>query len=223
MMRRMLMTCFLCVAGLQAGAQTIEMPDTPARTKMVCFGDSITKRGYGAIIGEALDVDTVMAGVAGNSTAQALRRMSKDVLAHKPDLVVIFFGTNDLRVDAPRVYVTVADYIKNLETMIDACRQGGADVVLCTLPPINQETFFSRHEKKIYDDAGGLTQMIADYRAAALKVGVERKVPVVDLNQLLLKTPEWMSHDGVHPSSEGTAIIADHIGAVVRSLLKEDA
>lgn len=221
MNKRTFITFFLCAAGLQALAQPVEALDKTARTKVVCFGDSITKRGYDAIIGKTLNVDTVMAGVAGNSTAQALRRMSKDVLEQKPDIVVIFFGTNDLRVDAPRVYVTVEDYIKNLETMIDACTEQGADVVLCTLPPINQEVYFSRHEKEIYEDAGGLAQLIADYRAAALKVGAERKLPVVDLNQLLAETPEWMSHDGVHPSSKGTAIIADHIGKAVATLLKE--
>jgi lysophospholipase L1-like esterase len=223
MMKQMLIAFLMCAIGLLAVAKAAETQVTTARTEVVCFGDSITKRGYDAIISKTWDVDTVMAGVAGNSTAQALRRMSQDVLEHNPDIVVILFGTNDLRVDAPKVYVTVDDYKKNLETMIDACTQQGAEVILCTLPPINQEIYFSRHEKKIYDDAGGLTQMIADYRAAALQVGADRKVPVVDLNQLLLKTPQWMSHDGVHPTSEGTAIIAAHIGQAVATLLKKDA
>jgi lysophospholipase L1-like esterase len=223
MIKPVLMTFLVCAIGLSAVAQPVELPEQPARSKVVCFGDSITKRGYDAIIGKTLNVDTVMSGVAGNSTAQALRRMSRDVLEHNPDIVVIFFGTNDLRVDAPRVYVTVDDYIKNLGIMIDACAQQGADVILCTLPPINQDVYFSRHEKQIYDAAGGLTQMIADYRAAALKVGADRSVPVVDLNQLLLKTPQWLSRDGVHPTTEGTAIIADHIGRAVASLLKKDA
>jgi len=192
------------------------------RTKVVCFGDSITKRGYTPIMGDLLDVDTVMAGVAGNSTAQALRRMSKDVLAHEPDVVVIFFGTNDMRVDAPRVHVPVDQYQQNLETMIKACTEIKAQVVLCTLPPIKQEVYFTRYDKTFFDAAGGLTDMIADYRKVALDVAGHRNLSVVDLNQLLLQTPEWMHRDGVHPSPGGNRIIAEHIAKAVGPMLGED-
>lgn len=142
----------------------------PAKAKVVCFGDSITKRGYHEILAETLDVETIMAGVAGNSTAQALRRMQRDVLDHQPDIAVIFFGTNDLRADAPRVYVSLKDYEKNLETMIQKCDSIGAKVVLCTLPPINIDKFFTRHETELFDKEGGLDKMIEDYRDVAIKV-----------------------------------------------------
>ncbi|MGJ8655380.1 MAG: SGNH/GDSL hydrolase family protein [Akkermansiaceae bacterium] len=193
--------------------------DEPPKTKVVCFGDSITKRGYDQILAKALNVDTVMSGVAGHSTAQALRRMQKDVIDHNPDIVVIFFGTNDLRVDAPRVYVTLKDYKNNLETMIKASEKAGAKVVLCTLPPINIEKYFTRHEKDLYEKQGGLEKMINNYRHAAIEVSEKHKVPLVDLNQELKKTPKWMSPDGVHPSQTGTRIIAELIIAKVKPLL----
>ncbi|MGJ8654437.1 MAG: SGNH/GDSL hydrolase family protein [Opitutaceae bacterium] len=206
------MTCALL--PLTASANT-----KAENTKVVCFGDSITKRGYHEILGETLNIETVMAGVAGNSTAQALRRMQQDVLDHNPDIVVIFFGTNDLRADAPRVYVTLKDYEKNLNTMIQKCAEIDAKVVLCTLPPINAEKFFTRHETELFDKEGGLEEMIENYRDVAIKVAKHQGIPLVDLNTELAKQPEWMSHDGVHPSKEGTRIIARLITEKVKLLL----
>lgn len=200
----------------QSSVKTIAV-DTK-KMKVVCFGDSITKRGYHKLLGEKLAVNTVMAGVAGNSTAQALRRMQRDVLDHDPDIVVIFFGTNDLRIDADKVHVNLKDYQTNLETMIHKSRKIGAKVVLCTLPPINIETYFTRHDKQLYQKAGGLPKMIAAYRDVAIKVAKKHTVPLVDLNKELEKEPQWMSPDGVHPSKEGTRIIARLITAKVQPL-----
>lgn len=193
--------------------------DTPEKLKVVCFGDSITKRGYHEFLAKDLNVDTVMAGVAGNSTAQALRRMQRDVLDHEPDIVVIFFGTNDLRVDAPKVYVSLKEYKKNLEIMIKRSEDIDAEVVLCTLPPINIQKYFTRHETKLYDKEGGLEKMIKNYQNVAIKVAKKHNLPLVDLNSELAAHPEWMSHDGVHPSKTGTRIIADLITAKVEPLL----
>ena len=194
--------------------------DSP-KQKLVCFGDSITKRGYNEILQQLLNVDTVNSGVAGNSTAQALRRMKKDVLNHNPDIVVIFFGTNDLRIDAPRVHVTLDDYRVNLKTMIDKCRAQKAKVVLCTPPPIDREKYYERHEPKMHEAVGGIEKLLQDYRTAAIEVAKANSVPLVDLNRLLAKTPEWMSHDGVHPSKYGTAVIARHVLKAVAPLVNK--
>jgi len=197
--------------------------DETTRAKVVCFGDSITKRDYPEILGHLLGVDTVMAGVAGNSTTQALGRISNDVLAQNPDVVVIFFGTNDLRVDAPKVYTPIDKYTANLEKMIDACTQQKAHVVLCTLPPINHDVYFTRHEKEPYDAAGGLLKLIADYREAAMQVAARRKIPVVDLNHIMAQDLGWLTSDGVHPRPEGSAIIARNVAKAVGSLLGRDS
>jgi lysophospholipase L1-like esterase len=207
----------LCIALLSV---SIASNADTKNLKVVCFGDSITKRGYNKILGEALNVDTVMSGVAGHSTSQAIRRIQKDVIDHNPDIVVIFFGTNDLRVDAPRVHVTLKDYKKNLETMIQHCQKAGAKVVICTLPPINIEKYFTRHETKLYDEQGGLQKMINNYRDTATEVAKNHNAPLVDLNTELKKQPTWMSPDGVHPSEQGTRIIAELIIEKVKPLIK---
>lgn len=186
---------------------------------VICFGDSITNRGYYNILSKLLDVEAVNAGVGGNSTAKALRRLSSDVLDKAPDFVVVLFGTNDLRADAEKVFVPLEKYRANLSTIVDRCQEGGAAVVLCTLPPIDHDAFFTRHERAAFDAHGGLTKMIDSYRDTARDVAKDQGVPLVDLNALLAKEPQWISKDGVHPSEKGTAIIAKHVADALAPLL----
>jgi lysophospholipase L1-like esterase len=204
--------CVLAVPQVRAEAP---------RTRVVCFGDSITKAGYPTVLGKALGdgVEVTNAGVNGNTTAQALRRMEKDVLAHKPDVVVVFFGTNDCRLAEPKVHVPVERYRANLQAMIDAVTKGGGRVVLCTPPPIDAEAYFTRHARAPFDAAGGLEKVLAGYRQAVIEVGEKNKVPVVDLNQLMSKDLSWRSADGVHPTEQGSDVIAGHVERAVRPLL----
>lgn len=78
-----------------------------AAVKIVCFGDSITgvyyhtgaRRSWCDLLGIALakihplaQVQMINAGISGNDTAAALKRMEHDVLRHAPDLVVVMFA-----------------------------------------------------------------------------------------------------------------------------------
>jgi lysophospholipase L1-like esterase len=175
---------------------------------VVCLGDSITHAGYPEELEKMLKVRVINAGVGGNTSRQGLARLQRDVLAHKPDAVVVFFGTNDNRRDAPKVFVPLDEYEKNLAKIIDDCLKAGAKVVLGTIPPIDPEPYFKRHVKEKFDEAGGLKKLVAQYREAALKVGKSKNVTIVDLNQLLAKDTSWRSSDGVHPTAEGNLIIA---------------
>lgn len=194
--------------------------DEPKK-RVVCFGDSITKAGYPAVLAKELGggVEVTNAGVNGNTSAQGLRRMEKDVLAHKPDVVVIFFGTNDARLAEPKVHVPVERYRENLQKMIDAVGKGGGRVVLCTPPPIEEGAYFTRHARAPFDAAGGLEKVLGEYCEAVRGVAERNKAPVVDLNRLLVKEEGWRSADGVHPTEKGTGLIAKVVGEAVRPLL----
>ena len=145
--------------------------------------------------------------------------MQRDVLDLTPRVVVIFFGTNDSRVDAPKVHVTVDHYVANLRQMITRCAAIQARVVLCTVPPINPEPYFQRHAKAVFDEAGGLSKILEGYRAAVRRLGTELDLPVVDLAQQLASEPAWLSADGVHPTPAGNAILAKLIAEKVSPLL----
>ncbi len=215
--RFILPSLLLCIA-FSFSARAADAPK-PAGPRVVCFGDSITKAGFPKVLGEILKLDVANAGVGGNTTAMGLKRIKKDVLDLKPDVVVVFFGTNDCRLAEPEVLVPLEKYKANLIDIADQCAKAGAKVVICTMPPINPEPYFKRHKKEPFEAAGGLEKVCEQYRAAARTVAETKKLPLVDLGALLAKTPEWQAADGVHPTAEGTKMIAQHIAGAVAPLL----
>lgn len=199
---------------------SIENPP-PILPTVVCFGDSLTHAGYPAELEQILPVRTVNAGVRGNTSRQGLKRLEGDVLSHKPDAVVVLFGTNDTRVDAPGVYVPLPEYEKNLTEIIDRCHDIGARVLLGTMPPIDKETYFTRHRKATFDAAGGLETLIEDYRSVVLRVAKNTGIPVIDFNRDLAADTSWRSPDGVHPTPDGNRAIARLVAESLKPALVE--
>ncbi len=216
----MLETFNLLLASLFFSIASVYSAEEPLTT-IVCFGDSITKRGYPQILGELVGAETVNAGVAGHNSSQGLRRIKNDVLEHEPDIVVIFFGTNDIRVDSDKAHVPLKNYRQNLLEIIKKCVEIGAKPVLCSPPPILEEVYFKRHERAKYEQAGGLKKLLADYSTAVKKIATEQKIPLVDLNTKLVKETTWLHSDGVHPSPKGNAIIAKCVEEVLKAQLIE--
>ena len=81
------------------------------------------------------------AGVGSNTTKNARDRFARDVLAHKPRVVVIQFGLNDAAVDvwkeppATASRVPLAEYEQNLRWMIATLREQNVKPVLMTTNP----------------------------------------------------------------------------------------
>src|SRR5690606_41343862 len=71
---------------------------------IVFFGDSITQAvvnesGYITELGKSLSspgCELMGAGIGGNKVYDLYLRMEEDVLAKKPDLVIIYVGINDV-------------------------------------------------------------------------------------------------------------------------------
>ena len=148
--------------------------------RVVCFGDSITgvyyhtggRRAWCDMLGIALgktypraQIQMVNAGISGHTTSQGLARMEKDVLAHKPQLVVVMFGMNDVvRTDAEK-------FEANLRTIVHRCRESEAAVVLCTpnsvYPnPTRPMTRLAQFAQIVRDVATDMSVRLADCFAA---------------------------------------------------------
>lgn len=199
---------------------SMQAPDRSEETTVVCFGDSITKRGYPKILGELVNAKTINSGVGGHTSRQGMHRFENDVLSHQPTVVVILFGTNDMRADSKK-HVSVKEFSQHLSTMVQGCRKNGADVILCSVPPINDEPYFTRHDRKPFEEVGGLQALVKAYGEAAQKTAVKCDATFLDLHRLLQNDSEWMSSDGVHPSDAGNLIIAQHVSEVVMKLLSD--
>jgi len=182
--------------------------------KVVCLGDSVTgvyyhtggRRAYPEMLGLALkmaypqaEVTAVNAGISGNTTIDALRRLQKDVLDHKPDLVTVMFGLNDM------IRVPMADFRVNLGQIIEQCRAVGAEVMLCT-------------PNGVIDTSGRPIPKLLQYCGAMKEVGRKYQVPVCDVyasyEALRARDPiAWrlLLSDEIHPNMDGHKLNAEAI------------
>jgi lysophospholipase L1-like esterase len=125
-------------------------------TRVVFFGDSITQAGAqpgGYIVkmkealekgGRGSDFDLIGAGIGGNKVYDLYLRMDEDVLAQKPDVVVIWIGVNDVWHKSSSGTGTDPDkFEKFYSAIINKLRDKGIKVILCTPAVIGERTDFT--------------------------------------------------------------------------------
>jgi lysophospholipase L1-like esterase len=217
----------LFLAGLAGTGAALPAPAT-----IVVFGDSTTAERppftvYGQLLEQTLParlhqpVRVINAGVRGNTTAMAAARFEQDVLAVRPDLVVIQFGINDATIDvwqkppATEPRVALADYRANLRHFITAVRAQGANVVLMTPNPLGwtaqlQEMY--GHPPYDVNDPDSLNLNLTKYAAAMRALAAEMNVPLVDVRRAHETWPggaaEPLVDDGMHPNQRGHELVA---------------
>ncbi len=171
-------------------------------SSIVCFGDSLTEgvgasRGhdYPALLSHALGVQVINAGVAGETTADGLKRLEKDVLQKDPKLVIVLFGGNDFLQHVPREEV-----FKSLDEMVRRIQEAGAMVVIVGV----QSGFWGDAARADY-------ARIAKRRQAAF---------IPNILDGIFSEPSLKS-DSVHPNDAGYEKIAQRILKVIKPLLEE--
>jgi lysophospholipase L1-like esterase len=233
-------------AELDAGEIPIFKPPVPPPPKpggIVMFGDSTTAQRPGAVdrvyaervaevlraTGSSLSVHN--AGVPSNTTRDARDRFARDVLAHKPRVVVIQFGLNDAAVDvwrdppatAPRV--SLAEYEQNLRWMVATLREHHAKPVLMTTNPIRwTPKLLELYGKPPYrpKDADGFdAPLLAQYNQAVRTVARQLNVPLVDAHAAFTaKNADKLLLDGMHPNDAGHQLIVGLLMPVIREQLR---
>ncbi|MGV9926892.1 SGNH/GDSL hydrolase family protein [Nocardia rhamnosiphila] len=112
------------------------------RPVVVAAGASMTRGTLGADWVGALRESAefgghriVNAGVNGNTSADLRDRLDTDVLACRPDAVIVLVGTNDVRGD-----IGLDTYRDNLTAIVDRIAAAGtARVALMSLPPLGED------------------------------------------------------------------------------------
>jgi len=211
---------------------------------IVSFGSSTTaRRGklkvYSTILEQELPargipVKVFNAGVPGDTTVRARKRFERDVLAHKPSVVIIFLGGNDSAVDVskgrttPRVARPL--YEKNLTFFIRTLREREAHTILMT-PNLWRWTPKLRriYGKPPHDvtDPFGMNVSLRKHCASVRKVAKAEGVPLVDVfrafedyDKVEGQSVDDLFLDGMHPNDKGQRIIADLLITVVVELAK---
>lgn len=163
--------------------------DQTVRT-VVCFGDSITEGVIGASYVDMLrrrlgaGVRVVNAGINGDTVLNLLRRLDRDVAPHRPDLVVVLVGLNDLGTaygePVQRTYyrlvkrvplrLTPSRFAATYRQLIAALRQRtGAPIVLCTLTALSEMP------------DSPVQQYVDAYSIVVRALAAQEELPLVDL------------------------------------------
>jgi lysophospholipase L1-like esterase len=124
--------------------------------KIICFGDSLThgtgaSRGkdYPSQLSKMISRPVINAGVPGDTTAGALKRLERDVLSYSPDIVLITLGGNDLKNG-----VASEAAFKNLKMIVNLIHNQGARVIIGGLSIPFRDRGFGRGYQKLADQTG---------------------------------------------------------------------
>ncbi len=208
--------------------------------KIVFLGDSITAAGifvdelqlYLSCKYPDKEIEVINAGVPGDTASGGFRRLKKDVLAHKPDMVVVAFGMNDVgrnlyagkepvdEIQKKQRENAAASYRDNMAKIIDALQQAKIDVVL--LAPFPYDEYGTRpgaDKKYAFCNSVGLENL-----AWHIYTTYGNKFPIPAVRTALCRLyafyPERLTaKDRVHPDRFGHWITANEI---VRTLFDRE-
>ncbi|MCX5658893.1 MAG: SGNH/GDSL hydrolase family protein [Planctomycetota bacterium] len=207
---------------------------TPRPLTIVAFGDSITAAGevppnekWVAVLEKALAkalpqraVRVVNAGVGGNTSREALARHERDVLPHRPDILLIQFGGNDGTMETHRT-VPVAEYLQNVTAIIARTKaQTPCAFALITFPPVvDADHQHGKHPH--FKEAGGPDNYLHAYRNATRAYAKEHKLPLADIDTAIrADLKRHVLPDGVHLTTAGNQTVADVVLPVVVGLVR---
>lgn len=187
--------------GLSACAKK-EIKNLNSKGKdIICFGDSITfgygvkpGEGYPNILSKLIKMTVINAGLDGDTSVSALKRIRRDVLDKKPYLVLIEFCGNDFLKDVPQDAT-----INNIKAMVLQIQKQGAVTA-------------------IVDVSAGL--FLRDYRLRLSKLAGETGSIFVPAVLSGIITNPSMKSDFMHPNPHGYKIIAERVYREIKPYLK---
>jgi lysophospholipase L1-like esterase len=217
-----LLILVLCSCGLQANTQqsaneTTAGQQTSNQLTYVAIGASDTF-GFGTsqpyTQNWASDLATrlgsryhlVNLGIPGIQVHQALRLELPVALDAHPDLVTVWLAVNDIIDKVP-----VNSYAQDLDTLLSRLQAGAphARIAVANVPDLILLPYFYHH-------AGFNAQLLQDqilaYNTVIANIVDRHHAILIDLSQYssdLAQHPEYVSADGLHPTTAGYELIAD--------------
>ncbi len=224
--RRSYLFTTLSLALLSLGpTRTISAEETELKAgdRIVFLGDSITQAGaapggYVTLVKEAVaarakdqKIEVIGAGISGNKVPDLEKRLEKDVLAHKPTIVVIYIGINDVWHSQSGMGTPKEEFDAGLRRIVKRINDAGARVILCTASVIGEKT----------DGSNPLDKMLDEYCDVSRTVAKETKSQLLDLRNHFLKhlkehnrdnaDKNQLTSDGVHLNPAGNRFVADRM------------
>jgi lysophospholipase L1-like esterase len=162
-------------------------------------------------------------GISGQTTPQMLIRFRPDVVALKPEVVVILAGTNDIAGNTgPMTLESIED---NLASIAELARAHGIRVVLSSVLPV------SDYEKTADGQPRNQTTRRPPEQIKALnewmkKYAAENKLTYLDYYSAMVDDKGFLkdelSNDGLHPNAEGYQVMNPLAEKAIASSLKSN-
>jgi len=189
---------FAAVLLTGCGERVPRVPAVGPDEVIVAFGDSLTygtgaaeSESYPAVLAQLIGRKVVPAGVPGEVTAQGLVRLPQVIEEHRPALVIVCLGGNDMlrKLDEAQIR-------SNLRQIVRALRDRGISVVLVGVPK----------PALLTSAAAFYGELATEYR-----IPYEGKILNHIMHQLDLKA------DAIHPNAKGYRRMAEAIAELLRA------
>lgn len=169
--------------------------------------------------GKNTDFELIGAGIGGNKIYDLYLRAERDVLAQKPDIVIIYVGVNDVWHKTTHGTGTDLDKFEQFYVaLVQKLKNAGIQVICCTPAVIGERTDHSNQQD------GDLNA----YSSAIRKMAMSEKCPLVDLRAAFLAYNQAnntsnlekgiLTTDRVHLSQKGNDFVADAMLKVLMAL-----
>jgi lysophospholipase L1-like esterase len=208
--------------------------DGPA-VRVITLGDSITRgarrgvhpgetfsaRLQSRLRAEGLPVQVHNVGIGSERTDLALDRLERDVIAQRPHVVTVMYGTNDSWVDREKTAsrLTAGQYEANLRELVRRLQAARIQVVLMTAPMFAEQN----PRNGLGEEPNG---RLARYLALCRKVARETGTPLVDhfagweAEQRGGRILQPWTTDGCHPNVAGHDDLAARMVPVLAPLVR---
>lgn len=133
----------------------------------------------------------INAGISGDTAKGGSKRLERDVLSFKPDLVVVCFGLNDATFEQDGF----DDYVNSLEDIFTRVKQSGTELIFMTPCLRTDKADMKRFEQRFNDVAEAVAKnenegWLIKYLDAARELCDRLSVPVCDCNKIWLTLKE---------------------------------
>lgn len=188
-------------------------PLTSGQKRIVFMGDSITE--FWSVTNPEFFAGKPYTnrGISGQTTPQMLIRFRPDVIALKPNIVVILAGINDIAGNTgPSTLEMITD---NISSMAELAKANQIKVILCSVLPAYD--FPWRTGSFPAEKVVTLNKMIKKYAEANGILYLDYYSAMVD-ERKGLKTA--YADDGVHPNKVGYEVMEPLVEKAIQSILK---
>lgn len=213
---------YLYFNGMSGISSATEPAD--GQIRVACIGDSITyghgisnwpKNNYPAILQSLLgdDYHVNNYGVSSHAVQDDSDRpytslgQYQDSLDYDADYVVFMMGTNDSK---PENWNGADSFKEDLLAILES--YGDSEIILCT--PASAFFLDGKTEGVTSHD---IQPLVVDEIAEIVRdIADEKGYTLIDIHSFTADHSEWFAKDGVHPSNDGAAAIAEEIASVIK-------